>query len=70
MTTVATCCRCGQTFMAPATYYAAWCSPDCELDALSAPDIEVFVAEWLRRKRLVLRARADGELEIGRAGAA
>ena len=33
-------------------------------------DLEVFVAEWLRRKRLVLRARADGELEIGRAGVA
>jgi hypothetical protein len=23
--------------MAPAEYFAAWCSPDCELDALSAP---------------------------------
>jgi hypothetical protein len=37
MTTITTCCPCRQTFMAPATYYAAWCSPDCEIDALSAP---------------------------------
>jgi len=32
-------------------------------------DLEVFVSEWLRRRRLVLRARQDGELEIARAGA-
>lgn len=32
-------------------------------------DLEVFVSEWLRRRRLVLRARPDGELEIARAGA-
>lgn len=43
---------------------------DTSAREMTDPDLEVFVAEWLRRKRLVLRARADGELEIGRAGAA
>lgn len=36
---------------------------------LTDGDLEVFVAEWLRRRRLVLRARQDGELEVVRAGA-
>lgn len=43
---------------------------DTSAREMTDPDLEVFVAEWLRRKRLVLRARADGELEIGRAGVA
>ena len=43
---------------------------DSSAREMTDPDLEVFVSEWLRRKRLVLRARADGELEIGRAGAA
>ena len=43
---------------------------DSSAREMTDADLEVFVSEWLRRKRLVLRARPDGELEIGRAGAA
>jgi len=42
---------------------------DTSAREMTDADLEVFVAEWLRRKRLVLRARADGELEVARAGA-
>ncbi len=42
---------------------------DSSAREMTDADLEVFVREWLRRKRLVLRARSDGELEVVRAGA-